>query len=116
MTEKAPNWCAISGAVAIVAASVIAAPSASAPRTDAGSPPISPAIGRAQSRIPTTAAKLSCQPTSELARGSIASVVPAASRSAYQRERGREARPATIPAAPITPARWIEAPAPATGT
>ena len=63
-----------------------------------------------------TAAKLSRQPTSPLARGLIASVTKAASRIAYQRERGRPARAATIPAAPITPARWIEGPAPVTGT
>ena len=60
--------------------------------------------------IPITAAKLSCQPTSPSARGLIASVIAAASSTAYQRERGRSARAATSPAAPITPARWIEGP------
>ena len=66
--------------------------------------------------IPITAAKLSCQPASPLVRGLIASVTKAASRIAYQRERGRPASAATTPAAPMTPARWIEGPAPVTGT
>ncbi len=53
---------------------------------------------------------------SPLTRGLMASVIAAASSSAYQRERGVLASAAASPAAPITPARWIEAPAPATGT
>ena len=57
-------------------------------------------IGPAQSRIPITAAKLSCQPASPLARGLIARVTKAASRIAYQRERGRPARAATTPPRP----------------
>ena len=60
--------------------------------------------------MPTTAAKLSCQPTSPAARGSRPRVTAAASRSTYQRDRGRSASAATIPAAPITPARWIDGP------
>ena len=63
-----------------------------------------------------TAAKLSCQPTSAAARGSTARVAQAASASAYQRERGRSASAATTAAAPITPARWIDGPAPVTQT
>jgi hypothetical protein len=43
-------------------------------------------------------------------------VTATASSSAYQRERGVPASPATTPAAPITPARWIEGPAPVTAT
>jgi hypothetical protein len=43
-------------------------------------------------------------------------VIAAASSSAYQRELGRLSSAAAIPAAPITPARWIDGPAPATGT
>ena len=50
------------------------------------------------------------------ARGSSASVTTAASRSAYQRELGLPASAATSPAAPIAPARWIDGPAPVTGT
>ena len=61
-------------------------------------------------RIPATAAKESCQPGSVHARGFQASVATAASRSAYQREAGRDAAIATTPARPITPARWSDAP------
>ncbi len=53
---------------------------------------------------------------SAVARGSMARVTAAASPSAYQRAVGRLASAATMPATPITPARWIDAPAPATGT
>jgi hypothetical protein len=42
--------------------------------------------------IATTAAKLSCQPTSSAARGLSASVAAAASSSAYQRDAGRSGR------------------------
>jgi hypothetical protein len=74
----------MSGAVARVAASVIATPSAR-PRFQLPSP-IRPSrsflSGAAQTKIPTTAAKLSCQPTSELERGFRARVATAASSSA----------------------------------
>ena len=40
----------------------------------------------------------------------------AASSSAYQRDEGRESVIAAMPAAPITPARWSDGPAPASGT
>ena len=53
---------------------------------------------------------------SAVARGSIASVTAAARPSAYHLADGLLASAATTPATPITPARWIEAPAPATGT
>ena len=116
-TEKVPNTNAISGAVATVAAIVSAAPSASARRARPGlGPASSRASGPDSRRIPTTAAKLSCQPTSAAARGSIARVIAAASSSTYQRDRGRSTSAATIPAAPIAPARWIEGPAPVTTT
>ena len=71
-------------------------PSPRRPRPARGAPsraPAPPRAGRgqalAQSMIPMTAAKLSCQPTSPSARGLIARVTPAASSTAYQRERGR---------------------------
>jgi hypothetical protein len=67
-------------------------------------------------RIPATAAKDSCQPGSVHARGFQASVAAAAKSSAYEREAGREAAIATIPAIPITPARCSDGPAPASGT
>ena len=66
--------------------------------------------------IPSTAAKLSCQPTSEPKRGLISRVAAAASNGGYARSDGRPARVATIAATPMTPARWIEGPPPATGT
>ena len=66
--------------------------------------------------IATTAAKLSCQPGSSAARGLRASVTAAASSSAYQREAGRPASAATRPATPMTAARWIDGPPPASGT
>ncbi len=117
-SEKVSKWWAISGAVATVAAAVTATPSARARR---GEPrrarPASRGARRAdQRRIPSTAAKLSCQPTSPLTRGLRARVTAAARSSAYARERGRSASAATRPAAPITPARWIDGPAPVTGT
>ncbi len=40
----------------------------------------------------------------------------AARNSAYQREAGRDSVIAATPAAPITPARWSDGPAPASGT
>ena len=115
------NWSkasAIRGAVATVAEAVTATASARARRAELRSvPPAIAAANRlAQSMIPITAAKLSCQPTSPSARGLIARVIAAASRTAYQRDRGRSARAAINPAAPMTPARWIEGPAPVTGT
>jgi hypothetical protein len=64
----------------------------------------------------TTAAKLSCHPTSATARGFSASVAAAASSSAYHREAGRPASIASSAAAPMTPARWIDGPPPASGT
>jgi hypothetical protein len=63
-----------------------------------------------------TAAKLSCQPTSSTARGLSASVTAVASNSACQRAAGRPASTATTPAAPMTPARSIDGPLPASGT
>ena len=50
-------------------------------------PAIAAASRLAQSMIPITAAKLSCQPTSRSAQGLIARVIAAASRTAYQRDR-----------------------------
>ncbi len=92
--------------MASVAETVSAAASATARRSRRGSgPPSSRAIGAENRMIPATAAKLSCQPMSPAARGSSARVTQAASASAYQRDRGRLASAATIPAAPITPAR-----------
>ena len=75
-TETVPKWCAIRGAVATVAAMLIAVPSASALRGDPGGrpPSSSAARRRVHRKIPTTAAKLSCQPMSEHARGSSARV------------------------------------------
>ena len=67
-------------------------------------------------RIPTTAANESCQPGSSQARGFSASVTAAASSSAYQRDAGRDSVIAAMPAAPITPARCSDGPAPASGT
>ena len=49
-------------------------------------------------------------------RGLHRSVAAAASSSAYQRDAGRPAIAATVVAAPITPARWIDGPPPASGT
>ena len=65
--------------------------------------------------MPATAANESCQPGSAHARGFQASVAAAASSRAYEREAGREAAIAAIPASPITPARCKEGPAPASG-
>ena len=111
-SDTRSKWKAISGAVAIVAATVSAAPM----RSGSGSPRIAAARGRASTKMPATAAKLSCHPTSCQARGSHARVSAAASRSAYQRDAGRPANAATTAAIPITPARRIEGPAPVTGT
>ena len=76
----------------------------------------SPAQGARAARMPATAANDSCQPGSAHARGLSASVAAAASSSAYQRDAGRDACSAAIPAAPITPARCSDGPAPASGT
>ena len=72
--------------------------------------------GGARTRRPATAQKESCQPMSAVALGLIAKVTAAARPSAYHRAAGRLARAATTPAMPMTPARWMDAPAPATGT
>ncbi len=74
------------------------------------------ASGRPATRMPATATNESCQPGSLHARGFRASVTAAASSSAYQRDEGRESVIAAMPAAPITPARWSDGPAPASGT
>ena len=113
-SETCSKWNAISGAVAIVAAAVTAAASASGPGRRARRRP-SRQRGASASR-PTTAANESCHPTSPEARGLSASVTTAASPSAYQRDAGRPASAATSPATPITPARWIDGPPPASGT
>ena len=124
--------------MASVAATVIAMPSQSAvdaARPSAGQPPPRraparlggpasscairrslAASGRPATRMPATATNESCQPGSPHARGFSASVTAAASSSAYQRDDGRESVIAAIPAAPITPARCSEGPAPASGT
>ena len=82
--EIASKWKAINGAVARVAAIVIAAPSASARRPAPA--PILAAIaarsGAASRRMPSTAAKLSCQPMSAAIAGSSASRTSAANDSA----------------------------------
>ena len=104
---------AISGAVPSVAAVVIAATSATGPgmrRANAARSGCAPASSAA------TATNDNCHPGSSGARGFSASVTAAASSSAYQRCPGRPAKAATSPAIPITPARWIEGPAPVNGT
>ena len=116
VVETAPKWKAIRGAVASVAEIVSAAPSASVPAMPRDrSAPRSPPQRRGESRIPTTAAKLSCQPTSarsrlERERDDRRHRQPVEARGAAP---GRVARTVS---APITPARWIEGPAPASGT
>ena len=104
----------MSGAVPIVAATVSAVASASAAGRRRRR--MRSAIGAASSMIATTAAKLSCHPGSSAARGLSASVTAAARSSAYQRDAGRPAIVAATPAAPMTPARWIDGPPPASGT
>ena len=121
------KWWASSGAVATVAATVMATPSASAcalHRSALGIAGASSSTARRstlprgipKARMPTTAAKESCQPGSAHARGFQASVAAAASSSAYERDDGLEAAIAAMPARPITPARWSDGPAPASGT
>ncbi len=66
--------------------------------------------------IPITAANESCQPTSPALSGSSSSVSATATSTIQARSGARPASPARIPAAPITPARSIEGPAPAIGT
>ena len=112
-SETCSKCIAISGAVPIVAATVIAATSATGPGTARASTPRS---GGPSASSATTAANDSCQPGSPATRGLSASVTAAASPSAYQRCDGRPASAATRPAAPITPARWIDGPAPVSGT
>ena len=112
-SETCSKWKASSGAVPIVAATVIAAASATGSGMCRASAPRS---GGASSSSANTAANDSCQPGSDAARGFSASVTAPASPSAYQRDAGRPARAATSPAAPITPARWIDGPPPASGT
>ena len=112
-SETSSKCSAISGAVATVAATVIAATSA----TGSGMRRLSASRIRGTSASsPATAAKESCQPGSPTASGLSASVTAAASPSAYQRDDGRPASAATSPAIPMTPARWIDGPAPASGT
>ena len=69
--------------MASVAAMVSAAPSARAPAAplDPIRATIARRSGAANRRMPTTAAKLSCQPTSAAIRGSIATVTIAATAS-----------------------------------
>jgi len=112
--ENCSKWKASRGAVPSVAAKAIATASATGAGTRRRR---SRALrGAVANAIETTAAKLSCQPGSPLARGLSSSVAAAASSNAYQREAGRPASAATVVAAPITPARWIDGPAPASGT
>jgi hypothetical protein len=111
-SETVSKWWASSGAVPIVAATVSAMPSASGP----GRPESALRIRRPMARIEITAANESCHPGSAATRGLSASVAAAASRSAYHRDEGLPAPMATSPAAPITPARWSDGPAPASGT
>ena len=114
MSDRRSKCSAMSGAVPSVAAAVIAIASASPCGTPAAPSRVRSAGTSASSE--TTAAKLSCQPASAAARGFHASVSAAASSSAYQRDAGRPASAAISPAAPITAARWIDGPAPASGT
>ena len=112
-SETVPKCIAISGAVPRVAATVMAATSATGPGTRRAS--ASRSGGAIASSAPT-AANESCHPGSPAARGLRISVTAAARPSAYQRCVGPPARAATSPAAPITPARWIDGPAPVSGT
>ena len=114
-SETCSKCSAISGAVASVAAAVTAIASASRPGQPRAAQRLAPARARARAG-PPTAAKESCQPGSPDARGLTASVTAAARPSAYQRDAGRPASAATSPAAPMTPARWIDGPPPASGT
>ena len=113
-SDRRSKCSAISGAVPSVAAAVTASASAS-PRGTRRRRRRALSAGTSAS-IASTAAKLSCQPGSSAARGLAASVTAAASSSAYQRDAGRPASAATRPATPMTPARWIDGPAPASGT
>ena len=113
-SDTVPKTAAPTGAVPSVAAQVTAPASATARGTPRRTS--TPLIRAASTVIAVTAAKLSCQPGSSRAAGSSASVTAAASSSACQRAAGRDASVATTAAAPITPARWIDAPEPATGT
>ena len=112
-SETSPKWSAISGAVPAVAAIVIAAASATGSGILRSS---AERNGAAPTSSATTAANESCHPGSPAARGLSTSVSAAASSNAYQRRDGRPARAATRPATPITPARWIDGPAPVNGT
>jgi hypothetical protein len=114
-TSETDSKCsAMSGAVPSVAVAVTTTASASGPGTRRAT---SAARHRwCRARIAMTAAKLSCQPTSSTARGLSTSVTAAASSTAYHRAAGRLASAATSVAAPMTPARWIDGPAPAIGT
>ena len=113
-SERRSKCSAMSGAVPSVAAIVTASASAR-PRGTPAAPSRARSAGTSASSE-STAAKLSCQPGSAAACGFQASVSAAASSSAYQRDAGRPASAATSPAAPITAARWIDGPAPASGT
>ena len=87
-SDACPKCSAMSGAVPSVAATVSAVASARRARQPAPQPaPSRTRRGRARG-WPTTAAKLSCQPTSSVARGLSASVTAAASSSACQRAAG----------------------------
>ena len=112
-SDTCSKWNASSGAVPTVAATVIAAASATGPGITRSNTTRS---GGHSTSSATTAANDSCQPGSDEARGLSASVTAAARPIAYQRDAGRPASAATSPAAPITPARWIDGPPPASGT
>lgn len=118
VVESASKWKAIKGAVASVAAIVTAAPSARAPRQPRAPTRRASAVrsGLARARMPSTAAKLSCQPTSAAMPGSIAAVTAAATTSAWSRDPRRPASVASTPRAPIRPARTIDGPPPTSGT
>ena len=75
-----------------------------------------PGTRPASARMRHDRRELSCQPTSSMARGLRAQRRGAASSRACRRAAGRPASTATTPAAPITPARSIEGPPPASGT
>ena len=102
----ASKWSARSGVVARLATAVSHTAAATGRRG---------ASGRA-ARIPATAANESCQPASPAIRGFAASVATAATSRPYDADAGRDDASATRPAAPMTPARCSDGPAPASGT
>ena len=115
-----PKWKPISGRVARVAATVTETPSESAspnrPARPSRNSRSRSETGRARARIPTTAAKLSCQPTSPAEKGLRPRVRAAARTTGKTLSSGLSAEAAASPASPMTPARWIEGPLPARGT